>query len=744
MQSDRAAPFWKTRPLCVAAGLFGLGAYWGVRVTPNLYFAEGIAALGLLALFKKTRWAAFAAFVLLGALFSSHAAHPYMPAEGAYRITGIVRGDVRVNADTGQVRAMLEDLSLDGQSVKVNGYWTYYLDANEAPPALYDGDQVTFEGRLYHPMGQSNPHGFDFKLYLNQNGMAVGLYGREGLLTQKDVGRGIGHAAYRARQALLARLKACMGEDAGLAAAMTLGERSLIPEEDAEAFRRTGTAHILSISGLHIGYLILMIMLLFKAFQVPRKAQWPVLFVFLAGYAFLTGLSAAVIRAAILALMAALARARRRPYDGLTALSAAFMGILLFRPLDILSPGFVMTFAAVLGIILLNRPIEKRLGFLPRWLCQALSVSLCASAGILIPIMNWYYQVQWLSPLINLVMVPWSGILTVLFFLTLLFPFLGGISALLTRIFLAAVRLVGQLPFLTLAALSPPWYIAVCGLMLMALYSGYLLLKGKKRLAASGAAILLMAAGLMLYLHTPPRYILFANGQGDGAILESGAYTMVVDAGENGSDMAAYLKARGRKVNALVLTHLHSDHVKGLSAFLRQGVTVDTAYLPAGYEGFEWDEGCLSLVKSLGADLKTLQKGDSLPYTKVLWPSASAPPLTQDGNALSLGLLITLENVRILTLGDLTGAYEAYAAEGCDVLKASHHGSASSSGNAFLDIAAPSAALITCQTDALLPAGQTLERFESRGIAVFRTDTSGALTLRPKKDGYTISGYLTQ
>jgi len=742
MRSDNVSPFYITRPLVSAAVFFGAGVFFGVRVSPSPFFLGLLLLCVLLSCLKKTRFLFLMAAFVAGLLLCAVASHPVLPDEGIYRITGTLRGDAVTDTFIGHTRAELEHVSLNGQEACIAAYWTFYTVKNEAAPVLRDGDIVSFTGRLYHPQGRVNPSGFNFKLYLYQNGMSVGLYGTDDLQVTGHEAAGILYWSRAARCWLINRLSEAMGGDASLAAALALGERSMISQEDKEAFHRTGTAHILAVSGLHLGYFTLLVMFILRMTRVHKRYHWIGLAFFLICYALLTGMSDSVLRAAVLALLLALSRTLRKPYDPLTALAAAFILILAVRPLDLFTPGFILSFTSVLGITLLQKPIQSKMKFLPKALASSLSVSLAASAGIVIPIMYYYKEFQWLSPLINLFMVPLAGIMTLLSLLTLAFPFLGALTALAAQAFLALVRIIGEVPFLTTNAFSPPIYMITGAYLFMALYSGFLTLKGRRRLIAACTAFILAAAGYISLRAEPLQYTLFANSQSDGAVVEAGSYTLVIDAGENGQDMASYLKARGRKVDMLVISHLHADHVNGLKAFLNQGVEITEIGLPWGYKAYQWDEGCLPLIEASGIPIRELTSDDVLPCASVLWPIASKPARAADTNDLSIGLLITLGDVKILSLGDQGIAYENYIARECDILKVSHHGSGGATGEAFLDATSPTSAFITCTRNALLPSEKTLNALYKRGISVYRTDVYGALKVTPHENGYSIQPYL--
>jgi len=736
----RISAFYETRPLCVAAALFGAGAFLGANNAFSGWFLGAAVFSLIFILLKKPYLAAFCAVFFLGLALASHAASPSLPVQGDYAIEGIVNGDIKFDAETGQVKGMLESVRLNGEKEKHNGYWSFYLDEGEKPPELKDGDLVCFTGSLYHPQGQVNPYGFDFKKYLNQNNMAYGLYGRDGLTIKGDVGTGIFHLAYKLREYLAVRIQSAMGDSAPLAIAMILGDRRAIPEEDNKAFSDLGIAHILSISGLHMTYLVGMMMLFFRAIKLKHGRQMPVMAVFLCFYSILTGLSGPVMRSAVVAICMLGAKRARRHYDALTALAFSFMLILLFAPLEIEKAGFVMTYTAVLGILLLYRPILRLFRKLPKWLRESLAVSIAAQMGIMLPVMVFYRQVQLFSPIVNLAAVPYTGLLTVLYFLTTIFPFLGGVASLASDFFMLCVRKMAALPFLTAQTISPPWYLLVIWFLFLWILSDYSALKKRAKGIGVFALVTAFAVGCFAFSITPTRYTLFSNGQADGAIVEKGNYTMVIDAGDHGGDMASYLRARNRKVDALVLTHLHSDHVMGLKKFIDNEVQVKAVYVPKGYEGYEWDEGCLAVIESLNLPLETLEKGNSLPYADVLWPDGEHLPKNSDGNDISLGLLLDLEGVRIATYGDLTDRYDAYAAVKADVLKVSHHGSRNGNSAAFIETVSPGIALISCRDNALLPSPVTLKKLE--GIPVYRTDIDGAITILPKESGFVVETFL--
>ena len=205
----------------------------------------------------------------LGALLGWQAYHPLLPEERNYQVHGTVAQELHLREDD-QIQTVLANVTLDG-SPAGSAYWTFYLEKDELPPPwLIPGSQVELTAKVYHPEGQVNPGGFDFREYLLQRGVTYGLYGSTELRPGRSA---FSLTAFFAasRHHLATRLMAVMGEDAGAyAAAMLLGTRDFIPEDDRAAFNDLGIAHILSVSGFHVGVLAGVMLLLLRPLPLAR------------------------------------------------------------------------------------------------------------------------------------------------------------------------------------------------------------------------------------------------------------------------------------------------------------------------------------------------------------------------------------------------------------------------------------------------------------------------------------------
>jgi len=195
-------------------------------------------------------------------------------------------------------------------------------------------------------------------------------------------------------------------EEAGTLSAIILGDRGKIPKEINMAFRHTGTGHILVIAGLHMAMMVMMVVFIFKLIRISRCWQVLLSIYLIFTYALLTGGSVPVMRAAFMASVILAAMGVELESDSLNSLAFAAMMILLMDANNLFDTSFQLSFAAVIAIIILYTPIEKRLAFCPKFLSSALAVSTSAWIGIT-PLQIWHFgTIAPIALIANLFIVP--------------------------------------------------------------------------------------------------------------------------------------------------------------------------------------------------------------------------------------------------------------------------------------------------------------------------------------------------
>lgn len=740
--------------LLMMAGI-ALGFQAPTSAMPMLCVSAALAGLLLLGR-RRTRAAGCLLLTfLLGAALGIRMANPTLPPEGDAQVTGVVAGEVDFRAEKGQVRVILRDVTLNGERIASGAYWTFYLKADEnIPDFLMPGARISMTAEVYHPQGQRNPHGYDFRQALRQKNILIGLYGAAKLQALPD-GLSLYGLAARFNHRMAQTLRDVCGEKAGqLASAVLLGMRDEVPDEEQEQFRRLGIAHILSVSGFHVGVLVALLALLMMPVK-HRRLRMALTLPMLLAYAFLTGGNAPAVRAVLLWALVCWGRIRHKRVLMLHVLCASAMIQLLFAPAQLFSASFQMTYgvmAAICGITAQTAPnAQKKRGWKGKML-SLLSVSAVAQFGVLLPELYWFGRVPLLGIAVNVLLVAGMNVLLLLDWVTLLLtpiPWLAALPGAATRAvsegFLHLVNALGRFAP-TLWTRQPDAWVVLGWLLVFAALLPFGKSRNrwqnrKKRLPMLAAGAALMATILLPAPFSGTEYMQLDMGDADAAVLRQEKHVLVVDAGEYGGDLASYLRAEHLPVDLLVLTHLHSDHAGGVRELLDEGIPIRQCVMPSGALEADFDEEVLPLLARMeenGTVIETVCRGDILQWAEgkltVLFPPEGFS--ASNANDGSMALLVEAEGVKLLLTGDLSARYGQYAAVSADVVKAAHHGSKNGTTQAFLDESAPTAVLVSTKRE---NAADYL-----RGITdadVYSTLESGAIIIRMADGHFTIEQF---
>jgi len=621
-------------------------------------------------------------------------------------------------------------------------------------PSLGEAQRVRAEVRLYRPVGFRDPGVFDYPAHLRRQGILLIGNGRGDRVTPLTVDAP--PWPVRMRRWAVAAIRAQLPESsAALLAGLLLGDRTALPPETDEAFRRAGVYHVLAVSGFNVALLASSVFAGLALLGVPRRPTAIAAAVVLLGFALTVGGQPSVVRATVMGLLLLLAILLQRDSQVMNALCLAGLLLLAWSPTSLWDPGFQLSFAATAGIVYLATPLADLFGKAgwPRWLATAVGVSLGAQLPVT-PIMAIHFnQLSLIGVAANLVVVPLAGPATTLGMLAVLVHAVSETAASLLFnalwLLLIAMRLAvwvaAAVPgaMVHLAAPSWPAIATWCGALLLLPHLG-------SRAWTRAATLALVAATAALSVwpliprHTERLRISFLDvGQGDAAFIElPEGQRVLVDGGPGGPRrfdvgervLSPFLwNLPALRLDVIALTHADADHVGGVAAVLRHFLVGEV------WETGRWGPGTdetLRALRASSAARHVLTAGQRLwvgsALFTVLNPGNDGPAVAANDDSLVLRL--DWRDFSALLTGDVgwpgeTRILERRGPVRATVLKVGHHGSRSASGASFLDAVHPRVAVISVgpRNPFHHPSPEAVARLEAAGARVYRTDRDGAV-----------------
>lgn len=631
-----------------------------------------------------------------------------------------------------RTRMLLDGLAVDGEPRRGRLIVTVH---GEAPP-LTHGQRVQGPMRLHEATGFRNPGVFDHGAHLRRQGIHVVGSVRGDRLLVLDAPAPPWNVRLR-RAARDAAARMLPPASAALLQGLLLGDRSGLPPELDDNFRRSGVYHILAVSGSNVALVAGAVFALAGLAGASRRLAAAIAAGAVAGLAVVVGPDPSVLRAAIMGVLVLGALIVDREASVLNSLALAAIVILAVRPGDLMDAGFQLTFAATAGIVLAPRPRGLVAG--------ALAISLAAQLAVL-PITLWHFnQATLVGPVANLAVVPVTALATLVGLVAvalslvrdaLAAPFFHAAWPLLLA--LRALAAAGAaVPGALLRLPAPHWTALVAYTLALALGLAWWRRRGvtpglAKWAGAGALAHLAVALAIAAWPMARPadgrlRLAVLDVGQGDAVVLETpDGRTVVVDAGPGGEHrldagervVAPYLWHRGvLRLSAAGATHADGDHAGGLAALHRHFAVREA--LPQ--TGRRWLGGASLLALAPGPLPPTGRRNDDALVLRVDHGSASFLLASDIGAETEAQLLASEAPVRAL------------------VLKVAHHGSRSSSTAAFLERVRPAFAVISVGARNAYghPAPETLARLAAAGARIYRTDQDGAVLF--ETDGRTLT-----
>jgi competence protein ComEC len=638
--------------------------------------------------------------------------------------------------------------------------------------ALRRGDRVRVWCRLRRPRSPGNPGEFDPRLAFRARGLdAVGSVKSAQLVRLVEAGATTPARALDALKVIArARLRRATGNDTTATAvvgAMLLGDQEMLGHDEWLLLRNSGLVHLLSISGLHVG---LVVALLVAGLRRTRLGRWGTLGAAvgtLTAVATFVGAQPPVLRSVLTALLALTGRAVGRESEPLNALALAAAALAASRPSYLWDPSFELTFAATAGILSLSARLAAAIPA-PRALALPLGISAAAYLATA-PVTAWHFGR--LSPaalLSNVAAAALCGAVLASGAMAMLLagvPLAGAVAARLAvasvNATLAVASAASSAPAAAFRVPPPPLVLAVAYVALLVLA---MRAAPQRRKAARAARLLALGLCLTLVgIHSGPpppgprpgpQVTVIDVGQGQSVLLQgpSGGFVLVDAGGTSGGRfdagervVAPVLSRLGcRRVEALVVSHDHDDHAGGAEAILRE-FEVGELWIAAAALREERVRTLVAAAVARGIAVVLAERGLRAVRAglaiEVLHPPRESP--SSAPNERCLVLRAGAAPARVLIPADLESPEEeALIASGSDLsaeaLIVGHHGGRGGTRPAFLAATRPRVAVISVGLGNRFghPDPALVTRLRTRGVTVHRTDRDGQVRLLGSGRGF--------
>ncbi len=652
------------------------------------------------------------------------------------------------------------------------------------------GTRILVSGTIQEFDEARNPGEFDYRLYARSKELNYRMFADNCRIVDEGYQRIRENVAQFREWAGSILDQLAEPKDCGVYRAAILGDSSQMDKELYELYQDQGVAHLLAVSGLHLSLISAAVYGSLRKLGLGYGAAGMAGGMVLMLYAVLTGESPSVLRALIMGLCGFAASYCGRTYDLMSAWSLALVLLLWDSPYRLLQAGVQLSFGALAGIGWLAPALmnlaqtntkrisvdksgrgNKKVTALYQQIEQSLVVSISMQLVTLPILLYHYFQYPTYGILINFLMVPLmggvvasgtAGIICGSFSL-ICGRFALGCGHMILAWYEFCCHAAARLPGNVLNVGRPEWwsigiyYGMMISLTVILLRDDNIFPDGrfwKKR----AAIFLLCFCATMMMIRLPSGHlnVTFLDvGQGDGICIQAGGKTILVDGGSTDQRelgkyrLVPFLHSQGiHELDYAIVSHGDLDHISGFQYLMENDeVKVRNLILPSPGRGEEVYEELEILAKNNGSKVHWLSRGDRIKIVSSLWKkelcftclSPNKNIKTEDRNEHSLVLKVDYGDFHMLLTGDMTekneeeilSVYRKETFSDIQVLKAAHHGSATSSGEEWLQAIDPQWAVISYGENNRYghPDDKVVARLRENGAKIYETAKSGAVML---------------
>ncbi len=648
---------------------------------------------------------------------------------------------------------------------------------NENPNEFRYGSFIAFEGTLNAPISSRNPGEFSYRDYLELNNIFATIhvlgYSRISTISEGNPNPLFEYVIFPSKHFILHVIyEAMTGDEANFMIGLLLGDRTDLSANIKSAFVNTGTIHVLIVAGMRVALVAAIMYTLFGMLRLPGRAKSIATIAAILYYMVLTGAAPPVVRASLMAITVLLAKVFQERANIYNSLGASAVILLTCDPMQLFDAGFQLSYSAVFSIAYFYPKLETLIKEIPEsleeikavdYVLKLAAVSLAAQIGA-IPFTAYFFgKVSLISLAANLVVVPVVEVIVVVGFVAVLAGIFSmwistcfsEVNNLLTWFALKFVLLANDIPYASISTatfgLKETFVYSAAVAALFNLTNTTIL---RRLFLASLAGVNIIMFTSMFFSDDIPiktlRIDFLDVGQGDAALIEfpsgekflvdAGPKTFSYDAGEK--VVAPFLRKRNiSSLDAIVVSHPHSDHLGGVPYLLRNfqvREVIDASQRAQSSLYYDYE----SLIVHSRRIVKAGEQLAEIPNVRLYTLHPIESFLDQDStdgydhlNNTSVVFKLQYGSTSFLFAGDaerpveehIDSVYGAFLAS--DILKAGHHGSITSSSEEFLSNVRPKEVIVSVGKFNKFhhPSAKVMERFKAMGVHIHRTDEEGAV-----------------
>ncbi|MBL7072242.1 MAG: ComEC/Rec2 family competence protein [Candidatus Omnitrophica bacterium] len=648
---------------------------------------------------------------------------------------------------------------------------------------VYPGESLAIGGEIFAPEEVKNRGVFDYKKHLGRRRIGALMSNSPRDVFLKTYAKKTGMFLFHKRlmdvrlSAVEIFEKRLINPASAIVKSAILGARGDLTKKVRDVFLKTGTMHILAVSGLHVGIIAVILAMILRITRCPKKITFFLTICAICVFAVFTGARPSTLRAVIMASFILINLAIGKNSDIVNGLILSAFVILFFRPEEIYNLGFVLSYLSIFSIVYVmplvkaffenepRVPDEGKIGFIKRYFLISLATSFSVWIGLM-PIISLNFGM--ITPTVvisNLIAVPILFVVIILGACIIaaevfvVFIPVGILISQITngviRFFIKIMTMISEMP-LAFVKVGPP-----SGVLIGAFYAGLIftiIFFNRKKRKIIFIIFLLFTVNLFIWQEILNatgagafKCTFFSVGKADAALFEfPNSGVMMIDGGRGGSItgldaganiVAPYLRGKGkRKIDCVLVSHAHEDHVGGLSFLVENfetGCVIMSEFLLKDDIKHGYYKRFLRIVEEKGIRKMSIQSGDVIKGfsdagIEVLNPSEDHIDLndrsivlnvkTKNGNSI-----LFCADISTKITNEILANYPELKA---DIIKFPHHGSGF--GNIadmekFLDSIGPKAVIITNKTCGVNK--ELMEILKQKQIELYITGDSGAVTV---------------